>query len=428
MRIVQLTPGTGTFHCGSCLRDLTLVRELLAMGHDVTLVPLYLPLVHDQAEDGIEEDGPLLLGGINLYLEQKAGVFGWLPKFVRGWLNAPWLLRKAADRMGMTSAEELGKLTVESFKGVAGKQKGAWRELLDWLKTQPKPDVISLSNGMLGGVAPALREELQVPVVTTLQGEDTFLDRLPEPYRTESWKAFSRVVESLNRVIGVSDYYGGVMQERLGFPDEKLTRVWNGIEVDDFPFRPGKPDKPTIGYLARLCEDKGVDAMIDGFIELKKRPGREDVRLRMAGALTPDDEKLVERLKQKLEKVGVAEAVDWQTNVTFEEKLELLGSLTVFSVPSTYGESFGLYVVEALACGVPVVQPRHAGFIEIVEATKGGILFEPKDVSAHADALEAALDGDLDFDAAAVRKSVEDNFSSKGMARGFAQALESVAG
>ena len=54
MRILHLTPGTGSFHCGSCLRDNALVKALRARGHDAMMVPLYLPLVTD-ADDANPE-------------------------------------------------------------------------------------------------------------------------------------------------------------------------------------------------------------------------------------------------------------------------------------------------------------------------------------------------------------------------------------
>ena len=52
-------------------------------------------------------------------------------------------------------------------------------------------------------------------------------------------------------------------------------------------------------------------------------------------------------------------------------------SLTLLSVPARYGEAFGLYLVEAMASGVPVIQPRTAAFPELIQASGGGVLFEP---------------------------------------------------
>jgi glycosyltransferase involved in cell wall biosynthesis len=70
-----------------------------------------------------------------------------------------------------------------------------------------------------------------------------------------------------------------------------------------------------------------------------------------------------------------------------EGKVRFLQGLDVLSVPSPYLEPKGMYVLESLAAGVPVVQPRHGAFPEILEKTGGGVLFEPDDVNALADAI-----------------------------------------
>ena len=80
MRIIHLTPGTGNFHCGSCLRDHAMVRALGKVGHEMTLVPLYLPMVTD--DEKADSSAPLFLGGINMYLQQKFRFFRWTPKWL----------------------------------------------------------------------------------------------------------------------------------------------------------------------------------------------------------------------------------------------------------------------------------------------------------------------------------------------------------
>ena len=71
-----------------------------------------------------------------------------------------------------------------------------------------------------------------------------------------------------------------------------------------------------------------------------------------------------------------------------KEKLEFLKSLSVLSVPERKRVAYGLYVVEAMAAGVPVVQPRSGVFVELLEMTGGGILFEPGDDSDKMRAIE----------------------------------------
>ena len=81
MRITFLTPGTGNFHCGCCLRDHALVKQVRKLGHDADMVPLYLPFVLDESLER-DEKRPILFGGINVFLQQKMPWLGSLPRIV----------------------------------------------------------------------------------------------------------------------------------------------------------------------------------------------------------------------------------------------------------------------------------------------------------------------------------------------------------
>ena len=389
MRVLHLTPGTGNFHCGSCLRDNALIKALRVRGHDAIMSPLYLPLVTDREE--ASPDQPIRVGGISLYFQQKLPWFHRLPRFVHRWLNQPGLLKFAAKGMGMTSARMLGEMTLGSLKGRDGKQWGEWHQLIDWIREEAKPDVVSLSNSLLSGLAPALAEEVGVPVLVSLQGEDSFLDTLIEPWRTEAWEAMQTNARSVTQFIAPSAFYQRVMAERLAVPEEKIAVVPNGLDLTPFPVAEADPNWPTIGYLARMIHGKGLGTLVDAFIELIRRKSLPRVRLRVGGAFTSMDEAYVREQQAKLSAAGCAERVTWHPNLSFEEKMRFLSELSVFSVPATYGEAFGLYVVEALASGVPVVQPDHGAFPELVEVTGGGLLCQPDDAASLADQLEAVL-------------------------------------
>ncbi len=389
MKLLHLTPGTGNFHCGSCLRDNALIKALRLRGHDALMSPLYLPLVTDR--DAASPGQPIRVGGISLYLQQKMPWFHKLPRVVHRWLNRPGLLNLAAKGMGMTSAKMLGEMTVGSLKGREGRQWGEWHQLIEWIRDEAKPDVVSLSNSLLSGLAPALREEVGVPVVCSLQGEDSFLDTLVDPWRTEAWEAMQVNAKAVTRFIAPSVYYQELMANRLGVGLEQVAVVPNGLDLTPFPIADSDPNFPTIGYLARMIHGKGLTTLVDAFIELVGRKTVPRVRLRVGGAFTPMDEKYVRELKATLTAAGCGERVTWQPNLSYSEKLKFLSELSVFSVPATYGEAFGLYVVEALGCGVPVVQPEHGAFPEILERTGGGVLCRPDDVGSLADALEALL-------------------------------------
>ena len=422
MRIIQLTPGTGYFHCGSCLRDNALVNALRNMGHDALMVPMYLPHVVDEKEaaDGM----PIFFGGVSLYLQQKSHLFRHVPGWIDRVLNAPAVLKRVAARSGMTSAKDLGELTISMLQGEDGHQRKQLGELIDWLTQQPPIDVVCLSNILLAGLVKPIKRALKVPVVCTLQGEDSYLDGLSEPYRTEAWDLVGQTLRHADSLIAVSHYYAEVMQQRLAI-DEPVHVVHNGIQVDDYA-PAAKPNPPAVGYLARMCEAKGLGTLLEAFILLKQRNTVPDLQLRVAGSMTAPDRSYVQSLRRRLADAGYEADASFQPNLDHAQKTAHLQSLSVFSVPATYGESFGLYVLESLACGVPVVQPRHAAFVEILEALGGGILCEPDNPAALADGLEQLLTdhklaGDLALQG---RKSVMERFTADRMAMNVLRLLQ----
>lgn len=426
MRIVQITPGTGDFYCGSCLRDNALVRALRARGHDVLMVPLYLPHVTD--EPSAAADTPIFLGGINVYLQQKFSLFRHTPAWLDRWLNSPALLRAAAKHTGMTKAKDLGELTISTLQGEQGHQVKEIEKLVAWLMTQPRPDVVCLSNSMLAGMVRRLKQELGVPVVCTLQGEDTFLDGLTTPYRDRAWQILAERCADIDHFIAISRYFGDLMRQRMQLPDDSVTVVYTGIPLEGFEPAPAPPRPPVIGYLARMHPGKGLGTLVDAFIILKQRDRIKDLRLRVAGAKTATDEPYVRSLLQRLTAAKLEHAVEFLPNLDRDAKLRFLSSLSVFSVPATYGEGFGLYVIEALASGVPVVQPRHAAFPELLERTGGGRLCEPDNPASLADALEELL---LKPDQATElgrqgRAAVWQHFSIEQMARSVEDVLHAV--
>lgn len=427
MRILQLTPGAGNFYCGNCMRDNALVMALRERGHNVLMVPLYLPLLTDEHE--ASEHTPIFFGGVNVYLEQNVGVFRRTPRWVDRIFNASILLRMAGRFASMTNAGGLGELTMSMLRGEHGNQAKEIDKLVDWLRGHPKPDVICLSNLLLIGLVRALKEEFRVPAVATMQGEDSFLDILPEAHRSSAWNEVRIRCADIDAFVGVSRYHADTMRERLALPADRVHVVYNGIHLDGFAPAPTAPAVPTIGYLARMCAPKGLHTLIEAFIELKTRERTRHARLRIAGAQIGADRSYVNEVRRKLAVQHVLADVDWLPNLDRAHKQDYLRSLSVLSVPATYGESFGLYLVEAWASGVPVVQPRHAAFPELIERTGGGLLYDPTDVHSLADALESML---LDPPRARrmgeqARAVVEREFSAARMAENVESVLGSVA-
>lgn len=305
MKILLLTPGTGNFHCGSCLHDEALVRGLRKLGHDAMINALYLPLVLDDA-DGIDGDD-VRMGGIGMYLHVKSAMFRWIPGLAMRWLDRPGLLRKAASRADMTSPRELGVMTEQMLLGSHGRTRIEIDRLIEHLKQEGPPDVVLLNNALLLGLAEPIVKALGCPVACTLHGEDTFIDSLPEPWRSNVWKLLTDKAKDVDFFMPVSRYHADLMADRMGLSFEKMRVVYNGIEVEHYPPQDAPPDPPVIGYFARLCESKGLGTLIDAVLLLHKRGQLGRTRLHLAGAATPNDMRYVDAQHRRLADAGLAD-------------------------------------------------------------------------------------------------------------------------
>ena len=170
MKIVFLTPGTGSYHCGACMRDNALAQELHRAGEDVTLAPLYLPHTLDEAALPGAGAVPVFFGGINVFLQQKVPLFRHTPAALDRLLDSTGLLRWAARHSHMTSARTHGEMTREMFHVDSSRLTKELEKLLGWLEHTGRPDVICLSTALLAGFARQLRARLGAPVVTFFQG------------------------------------------------------------------------------------------------------------------------------------------------------------------------------------------------------------------------------------------------------------------
>lgn len=431
MNVVQLTPGAGGMYCGNCFHDNTLVATLRHLGHDATMLPLYLPINVDETDESA--GNPIFFGGINVYLQQKSALFRQAPGWLHRLLNSRRLLEWAAGRAAKTRAGEVGELLLSMLRGETGNQNREITELIGWLREHAKPDVVCLSNALLVGMVRRLKAELGVPVVCLLQGEEPYLDALPPELRPVVWQLLAERAAEVDAWIAPSQWNAEAMKRRLNLKPERVHVVPDGIslagyQVEARRVRSGTQRAPVLGYFARMCKDKGLDTLVEAYILIKQRGTVPRLKLHIGGGCGPADEPFVKSLRARLAAAGFIGEVGFSPNLNRAEKLEFLQGLTVFSVPAHYGEAFGLYVIEALAAGVPVVQPRTAAFPEILAATGGGVLCEPNDAKSLADALEELL---LNPDRAralgeAGRRAVAKNFSAEAMARATLQVFEAV--
>jgi glycosyltransferase involved in cell wall biosynthesis len=429
MKILQIVPGSGdTFYCENCLRDNDLIRALYRSGQDAMVVPLYLP---PQLESPDADMSEIFFGGINVYLQQQFPIFRHTPRWVDRFFDHPIFLKLAARMTGMTDAHILGSTTVSMLRGEHGHQKKELHKLVAWLEKEHKPDVVLLSNALLLGLAESIREHLKCPVVCMLQDEDEFLDDLEEPYRTDAWNTLKECCRHADGFVAVSDFYLETMRERLEIPAEKIHRVYPGLDFSLYPKPKDEPASPqggpVIGYLSRLYPEKGLDILIDAFLELRKK--HPNLRLHITGGMTSADKSYVEPLKEKLAEAGARRHVKFLPNtVEREEKARFLQDLTVLCVPEKRGSAFGMYLLESWIMGIPVVQPRGGAFPEVIEKVGGGKLFEPGDATACAQALEECLSHPEETREMGrkVRAVVRDKFSIEQSCKNLVEVLEQI--
>ena len=385
MHVAILTAGGAGMFCGSCMHDNSWARMLRDAGEEVTLIPTYTPLTLDEAD---ESERRVFLGGINLYLEHRSRLWGKLPKALTRVLDAPWVLR-AASKLGVSNdAAGLGELTVDLLRGERGPQRREIEELVDFLAEQLQPDAVVFSNALIVGPLRELRKRYDGPIWCTLQGDDLFINDLPEPHRTRAIEEIRERSADFDGFLTHSEYYADHMSALLGLPRAKFRRVPLGIDADrhgDPPPKAGDADGTvTVGYFARVCPEKGLHALVPAVRAVRER--HPNVRLVAGGYLGKRDAAYFKRLVKDARDLG--DAFEYAGSpATAGEKAALYRRFDLLSVPTTYREPKGLPVLEAWSHGLPVVQPDHGAFGELLAGTGGGLLFRPGDVGDLAEQL-----------------------------------------
>ena len=434
MNISILAAGAAGMYCGSCMRDNGLAATLIRLGHQVTLVPLYTPLRTERPAPGAE--GEVFFGGVNVYLQHASGVFRKTPRALDWLLDRAWLLKLAGSYGADTPPEQLVGLTLAILQGEEGPAVKELRRLLAFLKETARPQVVSLPNLMFVGVAPTIRRELGVPVVCELTGEDIFLDAMPEGDRDHIRDVIRERAGAVSRFVATCGFYADRMSEYLGVAREKIDVVYPGIPSDYV--REGQAaaggDRadslrpPTVGYVARICPEKGLHRFIDAVLLLQKMPGMGELRVKVAGYLGRQNQAWYAEQQRRIDRSDLKGRVEFNGEVDRDTKLRLIDSCDVFSVPTVYKETKGVPVLEALARGVPVVQPAHGSFPELLQLTSGGLLAEPDDPAALAAGMHELLRDDRKRRQLgdAGRQAVRQGFTEEHMAGNMLKVYEGV--
>ena len=385
MKVACIAAGAAGMYCGSCIHDNTLAAALQRLGIDLVLVPTYTPLRTDEEDVSIDR---VFFGGINVYLQQKSALFRHTPAAIDRLLDRPRLLNSLSRFSASTSAADLGALTVSVLEGEQGRQRKELAKLVDWLARVFKPDLVQLPNSLFLGFARELKRQLGVPVLCALQGEDLFVDGLIEPYKSQVLGLLRQRAADADGFVAPCAYYSDYMATLLGVPPERVDVVHLGIALNGYRDPIHEKEGPfNIGYLARICPEKGLHLLIEAFFQLSDRLGKENLTLTIAGYLGSADRVYFQDLMRQVRERGLEGRVIYKGEVTREEKIAFLQRLDVLSVPTTYADPKGLFVLESLAAGIPVVEPRHGAFPELIAATGGGVLVDPNSAVAIGEAL-----------------------------------------
>lgn len=376
-------------YCGACIHDNTLAVALAQLGHDVPLIPTYTPTRTDETNVSLPR---VFFGGINVFLQQKFALFQHTPWWLDRVFDSPVLLRLASRFASGTEPAELGALTVSMLRGEGGNQRKELRKLIAWLREEVRPQIVCLTNALLAGMAREIKRELRVPVVCGLPGEDVFLDGLPEPSRSQARALLRERCADADGFIAMNRYYGDFMAEFLGVPRERIHVVRPGLNLEGFADTPRTTSRESstpirIGYFARIAPEKGLHQLCEAYRLLRQMPGVGPTRLRAGGYLGEAGRVYLEEVRRDMTAWGLAEQFEYVGEPDRAGKIGFLRELDIFSMPTTYRESKGLPVLEALACGVPFVEPAHGVFPELVEATGGGLLVKPDDPQSLAEGL-----------------------------------------
>ena len=371
------------------MRDNSLARHLIKQGHEVTVLPAYLPHLLD--EDRAVQQSPIFFGGVNVYLQHKFPFFRKTPRWMDQIFNSETLLRWVASKRGMTTPLQLGEITLSTLRAKDGPLAKEVNKVIDWFKEHGKPDVLLLSTVLLAGVGRAVREELGIPILSFLQGEDGFLDSLLPEFRKDAWDLIGADARALDGCISPSRFFTNLMGQRLSMVPQKILPLSNGISLDGYPAERVESCEPTIGFFARICPEKGLDLLIDAFIQLKQSDKYPELKLAVAGTLPQENESFLEEQKRKIIAADLDKFVVFRPNLSREEKIDFLAQLTLFCVPARLPEAFGLYVIESMAAGVPVVLPDHGSFPELINETMGGSLYAQDEPSGLVNALNDLL-------------------------------------
>jgi len=382
MKILFIVPGSGdSFYCGNCFRDNLQANAMRKAGHDVIVMPLYLPFKYSS----FKADTPLFFPATTFYAAEKFFNKGNMPDWMSRLLASKPMLNIASSFSGTTSAAGLEGMTLSMIHGddpVFAKQ---MKIMLDWIEHHEKPDVIHLSTTLLIGVAKAIKLKMDIPVVCSLQDEEQWIDSMKNVFLQEAWQGIADNAGYIDRFVTTSEYYKMFITARI----PQITNVdvvYPGVDASKYASNP-YPAYPVVGFFYRMNRENGLGILSEAFVTLKKRDTVKNLKLKVAGGYTTQDRSFLKEIKRMLR--PYMNDVDLSSMYAPQSHADFYKQITIISVPVTFDESVGLYLCEAFAAGRPAVEPATGSFPEIMG--NAGIVYSPNNSNALADAIEKLL-------------------------------------
>jgi hypothetical protein len=203
------------------------VRSLRARGCDAILLPAYVPTTTD--EENVAEPR-LVMGGVNVWLQENVAFFRHTPWFLDRILDSPRLLGWLSSRTGEMRPADLGPLTVSSLQGERGHQRKEIEKLCQLLDHELRPDVVHLSNALLLGMARRIRETTGAGIACSLSGEDIFIEKIPEPAYSQIRDLLRERARDVDRFVALNQFFADFMAHYLAVPRERIAVIPHGID------------------------------------------------------------------------------------------------------------------------------------------------------------------------------------------------------
>lgn len=380
LKVLFIVPGAGdAFYCGNCFRDSLHAHALRRAGHEVVVMPLYLPL----KDVSFRADTPLFFPAVSLFVEQKYFGKKAMPAWIGKVLNSDFALRMAASLSGTTSSNGLEDMTFSMINGEGGVFNRQVRPLVEWIGRETRqPDIIHLSSSLIIGIAKTLRREIpHIPLVCSLQDEEVWIDCLKPADAEAAWKGIADNSRYIDRFTASSHFYKQSAERRFPSAGE-IAVVYPGVETGKYAS--GKyPDRPTVGFFYRMNAADGLDILSEAFVKLKRENRVAGLQLRIGGGYTSQDRSFLRRVRQMLK--PCERDVEWLDAYSPSQHAAFYRSISAISVPLRFEEGIGLYLCEAFAAGRPAIEPDTGSFREITDGA--GILYSPNSPDALADAI-----------------------------------------